>query len=446
LRLLKQVLTIKTALITFLVLIHPWIHAGTTTEVFLKFSNKYFIETGSYQGDGIQQALDAKFQEIYSIELAPCHYEYSMKRFCSCSNVHLRFGDSAQILSEVLREIDAPATFWLDGNYSGGTTAKGQTNTPLLKELEAIRKHPIKTHTILIDDVRLLGTAEFDHIKLDQVIQMILEINPKYQISFEHGYVRNDVLVARIKNPQTTEIDLSEFEAHFASQGGEDGIIETFFSLVEPQSKFCVEFGAGNGFDISNTYYLRKIKNWKALLLECTKEDLSLNLHQAFVTSENINALFAKYHVPENVDFISIDIDFNDLYVWHALDTKYKPALICIEYNNSLGPKADKTVVYNPLAVWDETSYFGASVTALYQIGRQKGYSLIYMEKNGLNCFFARDDILEDLKNKGIYFKNVNDISKLFINNHGCFPQDPLNRPFISAKDFLSNSVHKTID
>lgn len=260
-------------------------------------------------------------------------------------------------------------------------------------------------------------------------------------IHLENDQPNNGVLATQTETKEITEIDLGKFERMVYSQGGEDGIIEAFFSLVEPQSKFCVEFGASNGFYISNTYYLRNMKNWNALLMEYTNENLAINLHKEFVNAENINDLFMKYNVPENVDFISIDIDFNDLYVWHALDSKYKPALVAIEYNNSLGPIQDKTVIYDPHGVWDETNYFGASATALYEIGRKKGYSLIYMEKNGINCFFARDDVLKALENNGIHFKNVNDVSKLFINNHGCFPQDPSHRPFTSAKEFLKSQL-----
>ena len=75
----------------------------------------------------------------------------------------------------------------------------GKTNSPILQELDQIKKHHIKSHTILIDDVRLFGTHEFDYVTLDQIIDKILEINPSYKISFVPGYVNNDILVAQIK-------------------------------------------------------------------------------------------------------------------------------------------------------------------------------------------------------------------------------------------------------
>ena len=54
----------------------------------------------------------------------------------------------------VLEPVFMTALFWLDGHYSGGETAKGDADSPLREELEAIGRHPIKTHVIPIDDVR----------------------------------------------------------------------------------------------------------------------------------------------------------------------------------------------------------------------------------------------------------------------------------------------------
>ncbi len=168
-------------------------------EIFAKYPNASFIESGSCEGAGVQNALDAGFQNIYSIELAPHFYQHCCRRFRSNPNVKLYQGDSTHVLPVILKQIDAPATFWLDGHYSWGKTARGATNSPILAELESIRAHHIKTHTILIDDVRQFGTIEFDFIELDEIIQKILQINPNYTISFEDGLIPKDVLIAQIK-------------------------------------------------------------------------------------------------------------------------------------------------------------------------------------------------------------------------------------------------------
>ncbi len=174
--------------------------AYTTKETFAKYPNEYFIESGGFFGDGIQMAIDAGFKKIYSIELKPAFHENNCLRFASYPFVNLVLGDTTDMLPVVLRKIDAPATFWLDGHYSGPGTARGKTNTPLLTELEHIAQHHIKTHTILIDDIRQFGTSDMDFITLDEVVEKIRSINPDYEFLFEDGYISNDVLVAIVRN------------------------------------------------------------------------------------------------------------------------------------------------------------------------------------------------------------------------------------------------------
>jgi len=172
----------------------------TSTAVFAKYKKKYFVETGTFRGDGVQQALDAGYEEVYSIELSESLYMCAKERFKDRPNVHLIHGDSSKVLWDVISQINGPITFWLDGHYSGGITARGETTTALLQELDAIARHPIKTHTILIDDVRDFGGAGFDFIPMDTAIAKLKGINKKYAIRFEDGYIQNDVLVAVVKS------------------------------------------------------------------------------------------------------------------------------------------------------------------------------------------------------------------------------------------------------
>ena len=169
----------------------------TTKEVFQKYPNPVFIETGTYWGDGAQQALDAGFETVYSIELGDELYERCVERFKDRPNVHLLKGESYIVLDELLPTINEPVTFWLDAHHSGGDTVKGKYNTPLMYELDAIAKHHIKTHTILIDDLRdwHIGTFGFD---TNTLIERIKLINSDYGFVFEDGHVPDDVLVAKI--------------------------------------------------------------------------------------------------------------------------------------------------------------------------------------------------------------------------------------------------------
>lgn len=58
----------------------------------------------------------------------------------------------------MIRQINQPALFWLDGHYSAGVTAKGEKHTPIYEELEHILGTQERKHVIIIDDARLFGT------------------------------------------------------------------------------------------------------------------------------------------------------------------------------------------------------------------------------------------------------------------------------------------------
>jgi len=120
------------------------------------------------------------------------------------------------------------------------------------------------------------------------------------------------------------------------------------------------------------------------------------------VTAENIQHLFQKYKVPKNFDLLSIDIDYNDYWVWNAI-VDYFPRVVVIEYNSSIPPTESRVVPYDPNAKWDGTNYFGASLLALKNLGLRKGYTLIGCDNNGVNAFFCKSELLNTLKIKDIH-------------------------------------------
>ena len=71
-----------------------------------------------------------------------------------------------------------------------------------------------------------------------------------------------------------------------------------------------------------------------------------------------------------------------------------------IEYNASLGPVKKLSVPYDP----DHDPYrrhprgwhHGASLAALEELGRSRGYALVACDSMGVNAFFLRRDLLND--------------------------------------------------
>ena len=117
-------------------------------------NSRILIETGTYLGDTINFLKDS-LGEIISIELSDFYYKKAVERFKDQKKITILHGDSSKILPEILKKINEPCLFWLDGHYSSGNTAKGDKNTPIFSELSSIINHQIKNHIILIDDARL---------------------------------------------------------------------------------------------------------------------------------------------------------------------------------------------------------------------------------------------------------------------------------------------------
>src|SRR5262249_53156958 len=118
-------------------------------------------------------------------------------------------------------------------------------------------------------------------------------------------------------------------------------------------------------------------------------------IKREMITAENINSLFNKYAVPNEWDLLSIDIDGNDLWVWKAIDPRYQPRVVIVEYNAKMAPTESKTIAYDPAFRLDGTDYFGASLLAFVHLAEQKGYQLVACEGNGVNAFFVRKDVAQ---------------------------------------------------
>jgi len=147
-----------------------------------------FIETGTYLGDVVQAQLN-NFEEIHSIELSEHFYNLAKTKFKRHYHINIHNGDSGKILASVVAKINDKCLFWLDGHYSGGSTAKGDKNCPVIEELNAIAKFPSpKNHIILIDDARLFN-GTYDYPTIEEIQIVLNNINPNYKVK-----VANDII------------------------------------------------------------------------------------------------------------------------------------------------------------------------------------------------------------------------------------------------------------
>lgn len=157
-----------------------------------RFDTRVLVETGTFLGDNIY-ALRNDFDRIISIELAPVLAARARQRFARESHVAILLGDSANVLPEVLAELNEPALFWLDAHWSGGITAHAEKETPIMEEVDAILRHPVKDHVVLMDDARLLGQRQ-DYPTLETLCTNVRRMNPSWICEVSDGIVRMHAL------------------------------------------------------------------------------------------------------------------------------------------------------------------------------------------------------------------------------------------------------------
>jgi hypothetical protein len=177
-----------------------WIVSGCTGiapppvkhKILMAYLHKYalneFVETGTHLGDTLAYLAYDKNIHCTSIELADSYYQEAKNRFESYTNVNILHGDSGTLIPTLVKQLTEPALFWLDGHYSGGLTAQGDSDTPISAELKAIFRSPCKTHVILIDDARcFVGSNGYPY--LDDLLKTVRE-KSDYRVEVSTDIIR----------------------------------------------------------------------------------------------------------------------------------------------------------------------------------------------------------------------------------------------------------------
>ena len=141
------------------------------------------VETGTFTGEMVS-AMRPYFDRIVSIELSPLYHQEAQRRFAGAAGIELLLGDSAALLPRVLDTVHEPALFWLDGHFTGAASARGETDTPIVAELDALLHHPVPGHAVLIDDARMFIGRD-GYPTLDELNAQILAVRPHATLRVE---------------------------------------------------------------------------------------------------------------------------------------------------------------------------------------------------------------------------------------------------------------------
>jgi hypothetical protein len=189
------------------------------------------------------------------------------------------------------------------------------------------------------------------------------------------------------------------------SQGDEDGIIAAIFAVLGGQKTF-IEIACGDGLE--NNTRLLLLDAWKGVWVDGSQDHVAridsmlgglcfrrLLVERQFVNIDNICSLIQRYqsflNQPE-IDFLSLDIDGNDLHVLLRSLEVFAPRVICVEYNGKFPPPLVLTSQYDAAHAWAHDDYYGASLMALVRALTPR-YTLLTCTISGVNAFFVRSDL-----------------------------------------------------
>ena len=145
------------------------------------------VETGTYLGAMIDAQLK-RFKKIVSIEVDGKLFQRAVRKFRKYPQIKIYNGDSGIVLNEIMKDIQEPVIFWLDGHYSAGVTSKGDKNCPIIEEINAIFTHSNFNHVLLIDDAReFIGKNDYPTLK--ELDNHIKKYDSKYELTVKHDVI-----------------------------------------------------------------------------------------------------------------------------------------------------------------------------------------------------------------------------------------------------------------
>lgn len=215
---------------------------------------------------------------------------------------------------------------------------------------------------------------------------------------------------------------LLQHRKNITSQFGEDGILEQIFAILPDRDRWCVEFGASDGRVHSNTHHLINNKDWSSVQIESNsvlypvleqkytdnEKVICKNRIVSFEGEHTLDNILKETSIPLDFDFLSIDVDGVDYYIWESLEV-YRPKVVVIEFN----PSIPHHVAF--IQPKNQDICQGCSLLALQQLSKQKNYELIastdvngfFVDKQYFSLFGIQDNSLWQMNQNYQYWTHI---------------------------------------
>mmetsp|Transcript_38113 Transcript_38113/g.88701 ORF Transcript_38113/g.88701 Transcript_38113/m.88701 type:complete len:366 (-) Transcript_38113:128-1225(-) len=197
----------------------------------------------------------------------------------------------------------------------------------------------------------------------------------------------------------------------------QDEILRNIFDTIGETNRHCVEFGFGyqwfEGTKSNSDITLKDLKgeekvdsglnchalikqNWKPTFFDAESSNEDINLYKWVLTPDNIGDAFKHAQVPIKADYVSIDVDSIDVWLFQSLLSKgYRPRVFSVEYNQNF-PVDSLVSAEKKWAPWKRRCpVFGASASSINMIAELFEYQVVEIMPTN-DMFFIRKDILEE--------------------------------------------------
>jgi hypothetical protein len=221
---------------------------------------------------------------------------------------------------------------------------------------------------------------------------------------------QNQGLILSALNQNQASLDIRPYEFKIFSQWGEDGIIQRLTQVVDIKNKTFIEFGVEDFFE-SNCRFLMTKDSWRGYVIDGSPRNISrlrnsdffwkhqLEANCSFITRNNINELLEQSGFDYDLGILSIDLDGMDYFVLEAI-SNFKPRILICEFNPVFGGTRKISVPYrddfNRTQAHHSNLYWGASLSAMTDLAKEKGYLLVGINSAGQNAFYVRQDLVNE--------------------------------------------------
>ena len=227
-------------------------------------------------------------------------------------------------------------------------------------------------------------------------------------IKVQKGMLFEKYLQTNLKNIKS----LDEVYFKVFSQDTEDGIIQYCLKTLNIDNLRFVEIGTQD-YSESNTRYLFDTMRCEGLIVDPypnLKKKINsflrlwkntLHIHNDFADEENINSILKKYSMEKKIDLFSIDIDGNDYWILKALPDDISKIFV-IEYNPFFGHS--KEISTPNIKKFERFNYhpsgfcWGASLKAIINLMKSKGYTFIGTNRLNVNAFFIQNKLINNFQ------------------------------------------------